>query len=203
MSEFLAWMDGVPDLLVYVVLSLGAGLENLVPAVPADTFVALGGFIAGAGDLQARWVVLGTWSCNVLGAFLVYHLSHRHGPAFFGHGVGRHLLRRHQFDRVARFYDRWGTPAIFFSRFIPGVRALVPVFAGATHQPWPRVLVPIAAASAIWYAGLVQVGLFAGHNLDRLSALLDRVNTTLAVVAGLVVAVLVVWWLSTRAEPDE
>ena len=138
MSAFLAWMNEVPDGLVYVVLSLGAALENVVPAAPADTFVALGGFLAGAGQLQARWVILGTWGGNVIGAVAVYRLSHRHGPSFFRRGMGRYLLRQHQFDRMARFYDRWGTLAIFVSRFLPGARALVPIFAGATHQPWPR-----------------------------------------------------------------
>lgn len=203
MRAFLAWTNGVPDWLVYVVLSLGAAVENVVPAVPADTFVALGGLLAGAGQLQARWVILGTWSCNVLGAIVVYRLSHRYGPPFFRRGIGRYLLRQHQLDRVARFYDRWGTPAIFFSRFLPGARALVPVFAGATHQPWPRVVGPIAVASLIWYGGLVQLGLVAGRNLDRLSALLAEVNTTLAIVAGVVAALCAGWWWRTRRHPDD
>jgi len=202
-TTFLAWTNEVPDVLVYVVLSLGAALENVVPAVPADTFVALGGFLAGAGQLQASWVILGTWSGNVIGAVAVYRLSHRHGPSFFRRGMGRYLLRQHQFERMARFYDRWGTPAIFLSRFIPGARALVPIFAGATHQPWPRVVVPIALASAIWYAGLVEIGLLAGRNLDQLAALLGGVNRTLAIAAGLVAVLTVGWWWFTRRIPDD
>ena len=203
MAEFIEWMNGLPNLAVYVVLWAGAAAENVVPAIPADTFVALGGLLAGAGDLEARWVAIGTWLANVCGALAVYRLSHLHGPPFFDRGLGRHLLKPHQMERMAGFYERWGTPAIFFSRFIPGVRAVVPVFAGATHQPWSRVVLPLTVASAIWYFGLVQVGVVLGHNLDLLAAVLDGINRWLALV-GIVVAGLVgFWWYRTRHVPHD
>ena len=203
MAEFIALMNRLPDAAIYLLLALGAASENLVPAIPADTFVALGGFLAGAGDLDARWVVLGTWLFNVAGAVFVYRMSHLHGPSFFERGLGRYLLRPHQFRRMSRFYDRWGTPAIFFSRFLPGVRAVVPLFAGATHQPWSKVVIPIAVASAIWYGGLVRIGLWAGQNVDALAGVLGSINRSLAIAAGLVGVVIIVWWIRTRREPHE
>lgn len=197
------WMNRLPEAALYLVLGIGAGVENVFPAIPADTFVALGGFLAGAGELSARWVFLATWLSNVGGALLVFRLSHNHGPAFFERGLGRHLVRPHQMRRMGIFYERWGTSAIFLSRFLPGVRAVVPVFAGATHQPWSRVALPIATASALWYGGLVQIGLLAGRNLDRLGSIVDRLNTTVGVVAGLVGLLVVRWWYRTRHDHDE
>ena len=202
MTDFLSWMDGLPDALLYIVLSLGAGVENFVPAVPADTFVALGGFLAGRGQLVAGWVVLGTWLCNLAGALLVYRLSHRHGAPFFERGWGRWVLRPHQMERMRGFYQRWGPAAIFLSRFVPGVRAVVPVFAGATHQPWLRVALPIGLASAIWYGGLVHLGVLAGRNLGYLERMLQEVNQTLGVVAVAVGAIILTWWMVTRRRPD-
>ncbi len=203
MTAFLAWMNGVPNVLVYLLLAAGAALENIVPALPADTFVALGGFLSGAGNLDARWVALGTWLANVSSAVVVYRLSHRHGPGFFDRGVGRHLMRPHQMLRMRSFYERWGPPAIFFSRFLPGVRAVVPVFAGATHQPVIRVVPPLVLASAIWYSGLVWLGLWAGQNLQLLVGVLGSMNRTLTIAAGVVVALSVLWWLASRSHPHE
>lgn len=203
MAEFIDLMNGLPHGLLYVLLALGAAVENIVPAVPADTFVALGGFLAGVGDLDARWVVFGAWTCNVLGAMGVYRASHLYGPRFFERGAGRFLLLPHQFDRVRRFYDHWGVWAIFFSRFVPGVRAVVPVFAGATHQPTRRVLIPIALASGIWYSGLVLLALAAGQNLDRLARALDGMNTTLGLTAVVVFGVVAVWWILSRRSRHE
>lgn len=203
MNELMEWASRLPDGLVYAALSAGAAMENFIPAIPADTFVALGGFLAGAGYLEARWVALGTWLANVAGALFVYRMSHTRGRSFFETGLGRHLVRPHQMERIAGFYRRWGTPAIFLSRFLPGIRAVVPVFAGVTHQRWPGVAIPVAAASAIWYVGLVQLGLFAGRNLDVLTRRLGSINRSLALAALAVGLLVLIWWIRTRRHPDE
>ena len=49
--------------------------------------------------------------------------------------------------RGAAFRERWGIPAIFLSRFLPGLRAMVPVFAGVTHVPFWKLALPLASAS--------------------------------------------------------
>lgn len=203
--EFITWLDHLSRPGLYAVLWVGAALENFVPAVPADTFVALGGFLAGAGigGLEVSWVFLGTWVFNAGGALLIYRLSHRYGKGFFTEGLGRHVLRPHQMERVAAFYARWGTPAIFLSRFLPGIRAVVPIFAGATHQGWIRVSIPIVVASAIWYGGLVWLGVFAGRNLQLLDALLHGIDRTLAFAAAAVGIVVLLWWLRTRHPPGD
>lgn len=205
MRDLIQWVDVLPESGLYAVLWIGAAMENFVPAVPADTFVALGGFLAGAqiGGLDVVWVFLGTWAFNVLGALLIYRLSHRYGKPFFEDGLGRHLLRPHQMEGVADFYERWGPPAIFLSRFLPGIRAVVPVFAGTTHQTWGRVAPAIVVASAFWYGGLVALGVLAGRNLDLLDALLGRVNRWLALVAVVVAVAAVAWWIRTRHHPDD
>jgi membrane protein DedA with SNARE-associated domain len=196
-------MAGIPGPVLYAVLGLGAALENVVPAVPADTFVALGGLLSVVGGVSARGVFLATWVCNVASALVVYRLAYRHGQGFFERGVGRHLLRPHQMTRMRVFYERWGTPALFLTRFLPGVRSFTPVFAGATHQGWLPVAAPIALASAIWYGALVWLGAWAGERLGLLGDVLGRVNSALG-IAALVVAILVgVWWWRSRHPPHE
>ena len=46
MANFLNWVEDVPAAVVYVLLGVGAALENVLPAIPADTFVARGGFLS-------------------------------------------------------------------------------------------------------------------------------------------------------------
>ncbi len=194
----LAWVEGVPNALVYLALGAGAAVENVMPAVPADTFVVLGGFLAAVGDLKASWVFLVTWLCNVASALGMYEMGRRHGRDFFLTGWGRRLLNAHQMERMAVFYGRFGTTAIFFTRFLPGLRAVVPVFAGVTRQPPRSVVFPLAAASAIWYGALVWAGTAAGHNLGRVQEALGRVNLWLLLAALAVGALLARWWWRTR-----
>lgn len=203
MEDFLAWMSAIPAPLLYLVLGAGAATENIVPAVPADTFVALGGLLSAVGDVSARGVFVATWLCNVVSALVVYRLAYRHGRGFFADGFGRHMLKPHQMERMQGFYDRWGTPAIFFTRFLPGVRSVVPVFAGVSHQGWVPVAVPIAVASAIWYGALVWLGAWAGQRLGLLGELLGRLNSVLGVAALLVTLLAGVWWWRSRHPPHE
>jgi membrane protein DedA with SNARE-associated domain len=201
MTEFLAWMDRLATPTLYLALGAGSAIENVVPAIPADTFVALGGFLSAVGELRAGWVFTVTWLCNVVSALVVYRLSYWRGRNFFDSGWGRYLLKPHQMDRMAHFYDRWGTPALFLTRFLPGVRSVTPVFAGVTHQGWFPVALPIALASAIWYGGLVWLGAWAGNNIGRLGAVLERLNVGLSVAAILLVAAALAWWWRTRHPP--
>lgn len=203
MADLLEWMATVSAPVLYTVLGIGAAVENIVPAIPADTFVALGGLLSVVGEVSARGVFLATWMCNVSSALLVYRLAYRHGGGFFDRGVGRYLLKPHQMLRMKRFYDDWGTPAIFFARFLPGVRSVVPVFAGVTLQGWLPVAAPLALASAIWYGALVWIGVWAGENLGLLGELLGRMNRVLGAVALVVTLVAFLWWWRSRHPPHE
>ncbi len=198
MEGLLAFFDGLPAPLVYTILAIGSALENLVPPVPADTFVVLGGVLAGRGGVSAGWVFIATWLANVGAALFVYWLGLRHGETFFTTGKGRLLLSPGQMARVRRFYDRFGVPALFLTRFLPGLRAVVPVFAGVTRQSFMDVVLPLGMASAIWYGGLVWVGSSMGRRLDRVADWLHDTNRALLGVALVLGAGIVGWWWRTR-----
>ena len=201
LGELLRWVQGVPDVLVYLALGLGAALENIVPAVPADTFVLLGGFLAGAGELEARWVFVATWLLNVGSALVTYRLGYTLGRPSFESGIGRRLLNPHQLERMTRFYARFGVFAIFFTRFLPGLRAVVPVFAGVSHVRFRSVALPLTVASAIWYGALVWAGGFAGRNLDVVRGWLVSTNRWLLGFALVVFLAIGIWWWRTRRHP--
>ncbi len=188
---------------LYLLLGVGAALENVIPAVPADTFVALGGLLVETGGLSAGTIWAATWVGNVASALAMYRLAYVHGKAVFQSRVGRRLLRPHQLERMRGFYARYGTLAIFFTRFLPGLRSVVPVFAGVSHQPFLRVAVPVALASAIWYGVLLELGRLAGRNLDLLASWLSRMNTTLWIVMLVVLVPIGIWWWRTRHPPHD
>lgn len=199
MDGILTFLGDLPAPLVYVVLGTGAALENVVPVVPADTFVVIGGFVAGLGAVRAVPAFLSVWGFNVGGAMAVYAVGRRYGPRFFSEGPGRRLLAGEQLDRLEAFYRRWGVAAIFAGRFLPGFRALVPVFAGVAGLAPSRVLPPLVAASAIWYGALVRAGYLAGDNLEAAVAAIERTNRGL-LAASLALAALVLgfWWRARR-----
>jgi len=84
-TEFVALLESLPPGLLYGAIAALAGLENLIPPLPADTAVALGALLAGRGFLDARLVFGITWAANVGSGAAVYLLARRYGrPAFRG-----------------------------------------------------------------------------------------------------------------------
>ncbi len=157
-----------------------------------------GAFLAARGRAN-EWVVwLVTWLANVSSAMMVYALARRFGQSFFDSRIGRRILHPGQLEGVGRFYARWGEVAIFFSRFLPGFRAVVPVFAGVTGLGTFRTLLPVLAASGFWYGFLVVAGGVAGRNWDAIEATFARVMSVLGWVAVPLAIVLLVWWWRTR-----
>jgi hypothetical protein len=48
----LEWLADLPPVLIYLVIGIGAAVENVFPPVPADTFVLLGAFLAASGRAE-------------------------------------------------------------------------------------------------------------------------------------------------------
>lgn len=203
MDAALDFLASLPAGLTYLVLGAGAALENIVPPVPADTFILLGGFLAVRGPADVVVVFLVTWVANTSGALLVYGAGHRFGPPFFDTRFGRLLLQPEQLARLRRFYRRRGTPAIFFARFLPGLRAVVPAFAGVARLSFASVALPVTIASALWYGGLVWLGAMAGENLEAIAEWFAAANRLLLFIAIGVAAVILVAWRRTRAPGDD
>jgi membrane protein DedA with SNARE-associated domain len=198
LDQVLVWLQDLPPNLLYAVLGAGAAVENILPLIPADTFVLLGGFFAARGLASWEVVFLVTWTSNVLSALVVYTLAYRYGDTFFQTRIGRYLLDPKQVGIVRRFYGRWGVPAIFYARFLPGLRAVTPVFAGLIRQRPVSVAVPLVLASGIWYGVLVWIGGFGGGNVDQLLGIQGRLNWALTSIAGVIVVLLALWWLRSR-----
>jgi membrane protein DedA with SNARE-associated domain/uncharacterized tellurite resistance protein B-like protein len=180
---------------VYAVLALLAAVENVAPPVPSDAAVALGAFLSHRGVTTPSLVFLVTWVANLLGAAGVYLAARRYGRRLFASPTGRRLLAPRSLAIIEREYLRFGIVGIFFSRFLPGIRAVVPPFAGLIRLSAARTFVPIGIASALWYGGITILGALVGTEWSRITALLLGINRTLAVAALVLAAAGAIWYV--------
>lgn len=196
--EALDALSTIPPFLLYLILGLGAAVENIVPPIPADTFVLAGAFLAARGAADPWLVFLATWVFNVASAVGVYAVARRYGARFFNMPLARWLLREHQLDQIGGFYTKYGIPAIFASRFLPAWRAMVPVFAGVSGMSAWKVVPPTAIASGLWYGLLVYLGAVMGRNLSAIVEIFSNLNHVLVGVALALIALVGVWWWRSR-----
>lgn len=202
-DSFLQKLGGISPHWVYGIIAAGVAIENVFPPVPADTFVIFGAFLSAYGKVTGLGVFTVTWVTNTSAALLTYGLARRWGRLVLSTKLGCWLLRPRQLERLAILYQAHGSKIIFFSRFLPAFRVLVPVFAGVSHLALWRTAVPMALASGIWYGVLVLAGALAGRNWSLIAQTLSDVNAILLIVAVLLAILLTIVWWKTRHHPHD
>jgi membrane protein DedA with SNARE-associated domain len=198
MQAVLDWLLTLPASALYVVLTVTAAIENLIPPFPSDVVVAFASFVVAQGQKGSMFsVFLATWAGNVAGAMLVYALGRRYGAERLERRIaGKHAESSDA--RIRRMFERYGMPAIFVSRFVPGVRAIVPAFAGALRLPVGSTLLMVASASAIWYGLVTMVAFRVGSDWEALKGTIAHYGRTTAIIGAVLLAVAVAAWLIAR-----
>jgi membrane protein DedA with SNARE-associated domain/uncharacterized tellurite resistance protein B-like protein len=189
---------------VYAVLAVLAFLENIVPIVPADLAVALGAFLSHNGTTRPLVVFLLAWSFNTAGAMLVYALVRRSGRRFFELPVVRRLMAPGAIAVIERDYLRLGVFGLVVARFLPGIRSVVPPFAGMFRIPAWRIFLVVALVSGTWYGTVTWIGAVAGSEFDRVQQLLHQMGRTTALMALVLAGMLALYIYSRhrrRVEP--
>ena len=204
LASVLQWLSGLPAVVLYLSLTVFAALENVFPPLPTDTVVAFGTWLAARGQGSALAAFLCTWLGNVAGAAAMYEVGRRHGSAWMRRRFPR-LADAKGEARLRGLYARYGLAALVVSRFIPGVRALVPPFAGALRVPALPAIAAMALASGAWYGLISYLAWRAGSDWDSVTALLARSGRVVTLIAcAIAVVAALVWYRyqrQARAEP--
>lgn len=194
--------------LALLVLGLAATVEYVLPPFPGDSVVLLGGVYAVRGEQPVVLVFLVVVLGSVLGAAVNYRvgawLSARyerrpHLKPFLG------ITPEKLHHAEARMRQR-GTWLLLINRFLPGIRGLLFVAAGASGMPLKRCLALGAVSAMAHSALLLTVGYVVGGNLERLEAFVRRFQTLTLWLVGLAALALAVRFLARRrsaAEPGQ
>lgn len=201
MQGILDWLAALPPVTLYLTMGFAAAIENVFPPLPADTVVAFGSFLAARGEGTIIGVFLATWVGNLAGATLMYGAGRKYGAA----RIDQRLLGDKGVaaeSRLEGFYKRYGMFALFFSRFIPVVRALVPPFAGAFKLPLVQSMIVMGVASGIWYGIISYLAFRIGSNWTELQKAISRYGKISAGIALVAVVVGVIVWLMKRRRTE-
>ena len=199
MDQLLEFLRGLNPLALYAVACVAAAAENVFPPLPSDVVVAFAAFLAAQGRGSALGAFLAVLIGNVAGAMFMYRVGAKFGA--------ERVLRRFgaagpQEAKLRDWYGRYGLGAIAVSRFLPGVRAIVPPVAGALRVGAVRAAVAMAIPSGLWYAAITYFAFTAGANFEALQAKVAQGQKWLGLGAIVLVAVgLLAWWLRRRRAP--
>jgi membrane protein DedA with SNARE-associated domain len=192
---FLQLIDSAGYLGVLFVMIAGnmcipVGVEIVLPAV---------GVLTATGHLQSAWIAgLVAVAGELIGGSILFAIGKYAGPLFISH-FGRFVhIREQEMQRVHGFYERFGAKTVFISRFIPVIRGIAALPAGASDMPWPKFLLYTAAGSSIFCYALIFLGNKLGRHLDDV---MPVVNKLALAVPVLVIVAIVIFVIKRRKEP--
>src|SRR6266581_8692444 len=192
------WLGDLPLGSLYVAIAALSAFENFFPPFPSDAVIAFGSFLADRAHGSAITVFLLGWFGNVAGAGITYTLGRKFGSKAFLRRIEKYGGPDAE-SRIKKLHKKYGFTGLFVSRFLPGVRAIVPPFAGAMKLPAFRVMLSVASASAVWFALITFLAFRAGDNWDLVERYLVRSGKVAGAIAvGIVVLVAGIWLWKRR-----
>jgi membrane protein DedA with SNARE-associated domain len=170
-------------------------LEVVFPPIPSEVVLPLAGYQVQQGRIGLAAVVL----FSVAGAFLGSLLLYRVGGAV---GLDRAariadrvpLMDASDVTKSAEWFHRHEGAAVFTGRFVPGVRSLISLPAGAARMGLVKFSVLTVLGSGLWNGLLIGLGMALGTQYE----LVERYGHYLDYAFYAAIAGVLVWAVARR-----
>ncbi|MBN8867707.1 MAG: VTT domain-containing protein [Solirubrobacterales bacterium] len=185
-----SWLD--PETLIEKFSMLGLMLIVFLESglmvgffLPGDSLLFTAGLLSSTTNLLPDlWVlVILIPLAAIAGDQTGYWIGRKFGPPLFNRPDSR-FFKREYVDQTAAFFEKHGPRAIILARFVPIVRAFVPVMAGTSKMHYRTFLTYDIVGGFLWGAGVTTLGYFLGQ--------IDFIKNNIEVILIVVVAFSVV-----------
>jgi membrane-associated protein len=181
-----------------VVVFIESGI--LFPVLPGDTLLFVAGMLA-AGTAAAGQANFQLWQllvfipiAAILGGQVGYFIGRYVGTAMFKPNA--RVLKQRYLDEAHMFFEQRGPFAIVLARFVPIVRTLAPITAGAARMAYGTFTLFNVIGAVLWGVGLTLLGYGLGQ-FDVIQKLLEPIFILIAVAS--ITPMLIEWYKRRRA----
>lgn len=187
----------------YPAVFAAAFLEVIFPPIPSEVIFPLVGFIAqnrGLGlETTIGMATVGALGSTV-GAVLIFYVSARVGRTAIMRFGKRVRISEQDIEKAERWFERYGSVAVFTARMIPGIREIISIPAGISRMNIAKFVGYTFAGSLLWCIILTLVGYYLGEAWRNFSDQLSSAFTiiTLILIVAAAVAVAGFWYSKRR-----
>ncbi|MFF9375356.1 DedA family protein [Streptomyces griseoluteus] len=182
------WLDSVPAVAVYALVSLVIGLESLGIPLPGE-IVLVSAALMSSQHSGIDPFVLGACATAgaVIGDSIGYAIGRKGGRpllAWLGRKFPRHFGEAHV-ATAERSFEKWGMWAVFFGRFIALLRIFAGPLAGVLRMPYWKFLIANVLGGVVWAGGTTAVVYYVGMVAEDWLKRFSWVALVAAIVVGL------------------
>jgi membrane protein DedA with SNARE-associated domain len=182
----------------YWAVAVALLVENAGVPAPGETVLLLASFLAySQHELELRWIIVVATVAATLGDNLGFAIGYYGGrPLFHRYRSVLHIPEK-VIGRGETLFARFGPAAIFFARFIFGLRIIAGPLAGVLRMPWRKFVVYNFLGAVVWVTVISSAGYLFGRHWHRLETYIQRFDY--AVVIVVVLAAIWFWRKNRRA----
>jgi len=162
----------------YLVICFAMFLENIIPPIPSEIIMPLGGFFVYQGNLNFYILIVFGLFGTVLGSLPWYYLGrflNEKKLANFIETKGKILgITSKDLYKSKLWFDQYGVSLVFWGRLVPGIRTLISVPAGIELMPLKKFLLWTSLGSLIWVILLTVAGYVFGENYRMIESYIDN-----------------------------
>nr|WP_239072663.1 DedA family protein [Streptomyces bauhiniae] len=182
------WLDSVPAVAVYALVSLVIGLESLGIPLPGE-IVLVSAALMSSQHTGIDPFVLGACATAgaVIGDSIGYAIGRKGGRpllTWLGRKFPRHFGEAHV-ATAERSFEKWGMWAVFFGRFIALLRIFAGPLAGVLRMPYWKFLIANLLGGVVWAGGTTAVVYYVGMVAEDWLKRFSWVALVAAIVVGL------------------
>jgi membrane-associated protein len=146
----------------YLLLFVAVMAESGGVPVPGETALIAAGVLASQGTLTIELVIPIAATAAIVGDNLGYQIGRKGGRWILQRPGAFHSQRLEVLNRGEPFFERHGPKAVFFGRFVLGLRVWASWLAGATHMRWRSFFLWNACGGICWATGVGVLAYFLG-----------------------------------------
>jgi membrane-associated protein len=156
--KHLVQVFGYP-LLFVIVMSESAGMP-----VPGETGLITAAVLASQGKLRIELVIALAAAAAIVGDNIGYAIGRKGGRWLLQRPGAFHHQRLQVLTTGEPFFERHGPKAVFFGRFLLGLRVWASWLAGATRMNWRTFVLWNALGGICWATAIGLFAYFLGHS---------------------------------------
>ena len=191
----------------YIVIFIGAALDNFGLPASGDVVLFAGGWLANLERAALPMVMLSGFAGALTSDNAVYWIGRIGGRPLIERILKMRLLHflinKKNLARAERYFELHGGKMVFAGRFGPGLRSMTPLFAGVSRMKYYRFLPYNLAAALVWAIAYSLVGYAFGEYWGELLTVAKSFGYGIVALVILVLGYYLVRRRLRRAKPSE